>query len=173
MNVTEPSEGGTRYACVKVITNLPKCPTNERRRVVLSFKSMSVFVQTDKPVYRRDDEVRILVAALKPDHTPLDNDTEIFFDIKLLAFRKHSLNLGHVPLVGKWVIRAEYGCKNSVISNFQFQVEDFVLPRFEVVITPPRVISPLSDHIDVGHNLFQVHLWKTCCRQAQRHVRSS
>ena len=94
MNVTEPIEGGTRYAYVKVITNPPNCPTNERRRVVLSFKSMSVFLQTDKPVYRRDDYgtnrsvccvstsrtlflVRILVAAVKPDHTPLDDHTEV------------------------------------------------------------------------------------------------
>ena len=96
MNVTEPSEGGTRYACVKFITNPSNCPTNERRRVVLSFKSISVFVQTDKPVYRRDDDgtncpvscvskrrtlflVRIFVAVVKPDHTLLDDDTEVLF----------------------------------------------------------------------------------------------
>ncbi|XP_065845310.1 complement C3-like isoform X2 [Oscarella lobularis] len=163
MNVTEPIEGGTRYAYVKVITNPPNCPTNERRRVVLSFKSMSVFLQTDKPVYRRDDYVRILVAAVKPDHTPLDDHTEVIFDIKnpqaltihrfvlktASKFYKHSLNLGRDPLVGQWIIRAKYGCKNSVILDFPFQVEDFVLPRFEVLITPPKIISAVSDHIVV------------------------
>ena len=48
----------SRYAFVRVLSDDPNCPINDRRRVVLGLQSMSVFLQTDKPVYRRDDDGR-------------------------------------------------------------------------------------------------------------------
>ena len=43
------------YVFVKAEIDTPTLSFVQRKRVVLSRKSLSVFIQTDKPIYTRDD----------------------------------------------------------------------------------------------------------------------
>ena len=51
----EPTEH-VRYVYVRALSQDPSLSFNKAVRVVLSTKSLSVFVQTDKPVYRRNED---------------------------------------------------------------------------------------------------------------------
>ena len=46
---------GVRYAYIRAVSQTPSLFFNKVVRVVLSSKSLSVFVQTDKPVYKRNE----------------------------------------------------------------------------------------------------------------------
>ena len=47
---------GVRYAYIRAVSESASLPFNKLVRVVLSTKSLSVFVQTDKPVYKRNED---------------------------------------------------------------------------------------------------------------------
>jgi hypothetical protein len=44
------------YVFVRAVSNHPILTFDSRKRVMLSWKTLSVFVQTDKPIYVRDDK---------------------------------------------------------------------------------------------------------------------
>ena len=47
---------GVRYAYIRAVSQAASLPFNKTVRLVLSTKSLSVFVQTDKPIYKRNED---------------------------------------------------------------------------------------------------------------------
>ncbi|XP_062523462.1 complement C3-like [Corticium candelabrum] len=153
-----------QHVYVRATSTSRQFPFNKRKRVALSLKSLSVFVQTDKPVYTRNDEVNIriitvnsrlvpkllenvVVDILDPRNVTVDR-TEIK-SAQELKITRRKIQLGLEPVVGDWTILAKYGFKNNLTSRFSFEVKDYVLPRFDVKITPPRYVLQTNQYIKV------------------------
>ncbi|XP_053673860.1 thioester-containing protein 1 allele R1-like [Anopheles nili] len=116
-------------------------------------KSFSVFVQTDKSIYKPGDTVRFRVLVLDPNTKPLlkvdsiavhindgkGNRIKQWKDGKLVkGVFESELTLSTAPVLGEWVIHVEaLGSKHRK----SFEVDEYVLPKFEVTVESPGITT--------------------------------
>ncbi|XP_015753158.1 PREDICTED: complement C3-like [Acropora digitifera] len=60
------------------------------------------------------------------------------------------LNLGDYILMGNWTITAVYGHQDLHNTSAQFEVKEYVLPRFSVKISAPQYILPITGEFSVN-----------------------
>ncbi|XP_041780464.1 CD109 antigen-like isoform X10 [Anopheles merus] len=116
-------------------------------------KSFSVFVQTDKSIYKPGDTVRFRVLVLDPNTKPLqkaDNISVHINDAKANRIKQwkegklvkgvfeSELTLSTAPVLGAWTINVEVlGSKHNKV----FEVDEYVLPKFEVTVESPGITT--------------------------------
>ncbi|XP_050076546.1 CD109 antigen-like [Anopheles maculipalpis] len=116
-------------------------------------KSFSVFVQTDKSIYKPGDTVRFRVLVLDPNTKPLPKADTISVHIndakanrikqwkegKLVkGVFESELTLSTAPVLGAWTINVEVlGTKHNKV----FEVDEYVLPKFEVTVESPGITT--------------------------------
>lgn len=116
-------------------------------------KSFSVFVQTDKAVYKPGDTVRFRVLVLDPNTKPLqkvdtvkvhitdgkNNRIKQWNDAKLVkGVFESELELSSAPVLGNWKLNVEaLGTKKTQ----EFEVDEYVLPKFEVTVESPGITT--------------------------------
>ncbi|KAI1230511.1 hypothetical protein IHE44_0009971 [Lamprotornis superbus] len=117
--------------------------------VTIDSKGSSVFIQTDKPVYKPKQKVLINLFMVTSDLRPVnDRDPRGSRMIEwnnLKPFCCGIVNmtfpLSDQPVFGEWLIFAEM---QGHTYNKSFEVQKYVLPKFELLIEPPRYIRDLS-----------------------------
>ncbi|KAM6185159.1 CD109 antigen [Rhynchocyon petersi] len=127
---------------------------------LLSFetKRMSVFIQTDKPLYKPKQEVKFRVVTLFSDFKPYKTSLNIVIkDPKsnlIQQWLSEQNNLGVVsktfqlsshPILGDWSIQVQV---NDQTYYQSFQVSEYVLPKFEVTLKTPLYCSLNSKSLD-------------------------
>ncbi|XP_065072649.1 thioester-containing protein 1 allele S3-like isoform X6 [Ochlerotatus camptorhynchus] len=116
-------------------------------------KSFSVFVQTDKAIYKPGDTVRFRVLVLDPNTKPLqkvdtvkvhitdgkNNRIKQWNDAKLVkGVFESELALSSAPVLGNWMIHIDaLGTKQTQA----FEVDEYVLPKFEVSVESPGITT--------------------------------
>lgn len=111
-----------------------------------NFKKSSIFIQTDKPVYKPSDLGRFRVLILDEDTKPLQNLSNVqifitdgnnhcakqFDEIKFYkGVYQNELNLTDSTVLGKWKVEVKVNGEE----NFKtFEVAEYVLPQLEVII---------------------------------------
>ncbi|KFB45610.1 AGAP008364-PA-like protein [Anopheles sinensis] len=116
-------------------------------------KSFSVFMQTDKSIYKPGDTVRFRVLVLDPNTKPLQKAESISVHIndgkgnrikqwkegKLVkGVFESELTLSTAPVLGAWSINVEaLGTKHKKT----FDVDEYVLPKFEVTVESPGITT--------------------------------
>uniref|UniRef100_A0A182PLQ3 CD109 antigen n=1 Tax=Anopheles epiroticus TaxID=199890 RepID=A0A182PLQ3_9DIPT len=116
-------------------------------------KSFSVFVQTDKSIYKPGDTVRFRVLVLDPNTRPLqkaDNVSVHINDAKgnrikqwkegklVKGVFESELTLSTAPVLGAWSINVNVlGSKHNKV----FEVDEYVLPKFEVTVESPGITT--------------------------------
>ncbi|XP_006897027.1 PREDICTED: CD109 antigen-like [Elephantulus edwardii] len=120
---------------------------------LLSFetKRVSVFIQTDKPLYKPKQEVKFRVITLFSDFKPYK--TSLSIQIKdpksnlVQQWLSEQNNLGVVsktfqlsshPILGDWSIEVQVNDQTYFQS---FEVSEYVLPKFEVTLQTPLYCS--------------------------------
>uniref|UniRef100_A0A8B9UR96 C3 and PZP like alpha-2-macroglobulin domain containing 8 n=1 Tax=Anas zonorhyncha TaxID=75864 RepID=A0A8B9UR96_9AVES len=121
--------------------------------VTIDSKGSSVFIQTDKPVYKPKQKVLINLFMVTSDLRPTnDKVREIdprgsrmieWSNLKpfCCGIVNMSFPLSDQPVFGEWLIFAEM---HGHTYNKSFEVQKYVLPKFELLIDPPRYIRDLS-----------------------------
>ncbi|XP_069505312.1 C3 and PZP-like alpha-2-macroglobulin domain-containing protein 8 isoform X2 [Ambystoma mexicanum] len=123
--------------------------------VTIDSKGCSVFIQTDKPVYKPKQKVLINMFSVMPDLRPTNEKIEAYIvdphgsrmiqwsDLKpfCCGIVNMSFPLSDQPIVGEWLIFAE---TQGHTYNKSFEVQKYVLPKFELVIEPPPYIRDLN-----------------------------
>lgn len=118
----------------------------ERRTIVVNPKKHSVYVQTDKSVYKPADNIQFRVLILDGETRPLNpTDVEIFItdgaDNRIKQYDKAQfkkgvfqgeLQLSDLPVMGNWKINVKVD--NGIDFSKIFEVNEYVLPTFEVLI---------------------------------------
>ncbi|XP_072254991.1 complement C3-like [Pyxicephalus adspersus] len=147
---------------VFVVVRSTKCSL--QKVVLLSFHSGYIFVQTDKPIYNPGTLVkyRLFVTghSLEPDARPVDVE---FINPDGIMVKKEQLSSGdHVGIVEKtftipeitnegiWKIFCKFHVAPQDIFHTEFEVKEYVLPSFEVVLDTPQ------NHFFVDDNDFTV-----------------
>ncbi|XP_013914047.1 PREDICTED: C3 and PZP-like alpha-2-macroglobulin domain-containing protein 8, partial [Thamnophis sirtalis] len=119
--------------------------------VTIDSKGASVFIQTDKSVYRPKQKVLINLFTVNPDLRPINEKIEAYVldprgsrmvewkNLKPICcgILNMSFPLSDQPVFGEWFIFVEM---QEYTYNKSFEVQKYVLPRFELRIDPPQYI---------------------------------
>lgn len=112
----------------------------------MNLKKHSAFVQTDKSVYKPSDNVQFRVLVLDGNTRPIDaSNVQIFItdgaDNRIKQYDKPRFNMGvfqnelllsDLPVMGNWKIHVKVNDEAETIKTFE--VSEYVLPQFEVLI---------------------------------------
>ncbi|XP_036727762.1 CD109 antigen isoform X2 [Balaenoptera musculus] len=112
---------------------------------------MTVFIQTDKPLYKPKQEVKFRVVTLFSDFKPYETSLNILIkDPKSnliqqwlseqsdLGVVSKTFQLSSHPILGDWSIQVQV---NDQTYYQSFQVSEYVLPKFEVTLQTPLYCS--------------------------------
>lgn len=124
---------------------------NQTKSVKIRHQSIITLVQTDKPVYKPGQTVKFRVLPLDSLLKPLRNIIgDIWMEdpagVRIAQWKEMNFTTGIVqlelplsdePVFGVWSIKTHI---NSFSHTQTFDVEEYVLPKFEVIIKPPSYI---------------------------------
>ncbi|XP_044278136.1 alpha-2-macroglobulin [Varanus komodoensis] len=156
----EPSWGSPKvFATVQVIGATVRFWS--RKMVLIKNRSNLIFLQTDKPLYKPGERVQFRVASLDDHFRPLDDQIPLIYvqdpmrnrvaqwtDVELsTGLAQHSYSLASEPNLGKYRLVAQKADGKTVEATFD--VEEYVLPKFEVLVTTPKIISVMTEELKV------------------------
>ncbi|XP_061844093.2 complement C3-like [Nerophis lumbriciformis] len=125
--------------------------------VLVSFKSGYIFIQTDKNLYTPDSTVNYRMFAVTPSMEPVERDQQsnveaaitiemvtpegIILSLEAAVFLKSGMHSGSFQLpdivsTGLWKVVAKFQSHPQQSFSAQFEVKEYVLPSFEVKLTP-------------------------------------
>lgn len=112
----------------------------------LNTKKHSVFVQTDKSIYKPADKVQFRVLVLDSNTKPFgasdvkvhitdggQNRIKQYADVRLVkGVYQNELQLSDSPVMGNWMIHVKVNDGEEVTKSFE--VAEYVLPKYEVIV---------------------------------------
>nr|XP_008103981.1 PREDICTED: alpha-2-macroglobulin [Anolis carolinensis] len=132
-----------------------------RKTVLVQNLDSLVFVQTDKPIYKPGQDVNFRIASLDEGLHPLNEKFPLVYiqDPKrnrLAQWQDVELNVGLVQLSFPLASEPKQGTYKVVVkkasgSNVEqtFEVKEYVLPKFEVTVKAPKIITILTEQLEV------------------------
>lgn len=112
----------------------------------LNTKKFSIFVQTDKSIYKPADKVQFRVLVLDANTKPFPADNVKVFitdggqnrvkqysDVRLVkGVYQDEMQLSDSPVMGNWLIHVKLNDGEEVTKGFE--VAEYVLPKYEVIV---------------------------------------
>ncbi|XP_062953550.1 CD109 antigen isoform X2 [Cynocephalus volans] len=127
-------------------------------RLSFETKRISVFIQTDKALYKPKQEVKFRIVTLFSDFKPYKTSLNILIkDPKSnliqqwlsqqsdLGVISKTFQLSSHPILGDWSIQVQV---NDQTYYQSFQVSEYVLPKFEVALQTPLYCSLNSKNLN-------------------------
>ncbi|XP_034043596.1 complement C3-like [Thalassophryne amazonica] len=130
----------------------------EERMVMVSFHSGYIFIQTDKPIYNPGDTVQYRTFVSSPSFKAFDSS--ITAEIKnpdgvvvkhTSRIRSHNgvfadnFPLSEIVNEGMWTVTAKFDHWQQNTFTSHFEVKKYVLPAFNVTLTPQKSFFSLDD----------------------------
>ncbi|NXB01252.1 A2MG protein, partial [Cnemophilus loriae] len=113
-----------------------------------------VFIQTDKPIYKPAQTVLFRIVSLDEEFRPVNemdpkkNRLYQWTNTELeMGFIQLFFNLTSEPMQGTYTVVALKASGKKIWHSFS--VEEYVLPKFEVTVKMPKVISILDEELKV------------------------
>ncbi|NXK94607.1 A2MG protein, partial [Formicarius rufipectus] len=132
----------------------PTLQFRSRKTVLVQNSESLVFIQTDKPIYKPGQTVLFRIVSLDEDFHPLNevdpkkNRLYQWREVELkMGFTQLFFNLTYEPMQGTYTVVAEKTSRKRIVHSFS--VEEYVLPKFEVTVKMPKVITILDEKLDV------------------------
>ncbi|NXF65439.1 A2ML1 protein, partial [Ciccaba nigrolineata] len=151
--VAPPADGTEEIATVKLIITGEGISTEEKKKVLIRKASSGTFIQTDKPIYQPGQTVKFRIVTLDEEFIalndsvshpwgadPKNNRLEQWLNVVPQdGIADLSFQLSDEPLLGTYVINV-----TSAKAYGSFSVEDYVMPKFEVIFEAPNQIYALD-----------------------------
>ncbi|CAG2055740.1 unnamed protein product [Timema podura] len=125
--------------------------------ITFSQRSMTIFVQTDKPVYMQGQTVRFRAIPISTELRAFDNAVDVYmrdpFNRIMRRWLSRQSNFGSVslsyqlsdqPVFGEWVIQV---IAQGQVEETRFLVEEYYQTRFEVNVTMPAFFFNTDQYI--------------------------
>ncbi|NXR85939.1 A2MG protein, partial [Hypocryptadius cinnamomeus] len=132
---------------------------SSRKLLVVQNSESLVFIQTDKPIYKPGQTVLFRIVSLDEEFRPVNERVSMILDPKKnrlyqwtnaeleMGFIQLFFNLTSEPIQGTYTVVAQKASGKKV--QHSFSVEEYVLPKFEVTVKMPKVISILDEELKV------------------------
>uniref|UniRef100_A0A8D2DWE0 Complement C3 n=1 Tax=Sciurus vulgaris TaxID=55149 RepID=A0A8D2DWE0_SCIVU len=149
------SEKGHKFVTVLAIFG----PTQVEKVVLVSLQSGYLFIQTDKTIYTPGSTVlyriftvdhkllpvgrTIVVSIETPDGIPIKRDT--LSSHNQFGIVPLSWNIPELVNMGQWKIQAHYENSPQQVFSAEFEVKEYVLPSFEVLVEPMEKFYYIDD----------------------------
>ncbi|XP_051801045.1 complement C3-like [Acanthochromis polyacanthus] len=131
---------------------------SEERVLMVSFHSGYIFIQTDKPIYNPGDTVRFRAFVSSPSFKAFDSSITIDIQNPDGVVVKHisrtktpdgvfvdTFPLSEIVNEGTWILTAKFDHWQQNTFTSQFEVKKYVLPAFNVTLTPKKSFLSLDD----------------------------
>ncbi|NXF11299.1 A2MG protein, partial [Smithornis capensis] len=131
-----------------------------RKSVLVQNSESLVFIQTDKPIYKPGQTVLFRIVSLDEDFRPLNEVVRMIFpdpqknrlyqwtQVELkMGFIQLFFNLTSEPIQGTYAVVTQK--TSGKIIQHLFSVEEYVLPKFEVTVKMPKMITILDEQLKV------------------------
>ncbi|XP_075034356.1 alpha-2-macroglobulin-like [Mixophyes fleayi] len=156
IQVPSPSQAKEEVGTLEVSIENAQENITRNSKVLVKRKRTSVLIQTDKAVYKPGQIVKFRILSLNEDlqpekrllpvvelQDPSKNRIGQWLNVSFnQGFSEHSLPLSSEPQLGEYSIRV----KDTVHT---FNVEEYVLPKFEVTLQFPKFVMFNSEHFSV------------------------
>ncbi|KAK7802507.1 hypothetical protein U0070_018246, partial [Myodes glareolus] len=119
------------------------------KKMPLTYDNGFLFIHTDKPVYTPDQSVKVRVYSLNDDLKPAKRETVLTFidpegaEVDIVEENDYTgiisfpdFKIPPNPKYGVWTIKAKYKKDFSTTGAANFEIKEYVLPRFSVSIEP-------------------------------------
>ncbi|XP_074391075.1 alpha-2-macroglobulin [Zonotrichia albicollis] len=134
---------------------------SSRKVLAVQNSESLVFIQTDKPIYKPGQTVLFRIVSLDEEFRPVNEMIPLVYieDSKKnrlyqwanaeleMGFIQLFFNLTSEPMQGTYTVVAQKASGKKV--QHSFSVEEYVLPKFEVTVKMPKVISILDEELKV------------------------
>ncbi|NXY09509.1 A2MG protein, partial [Pteruthius melanotis] len=132
---------------------------SSRNPVMVQNSESLVFIQTDKPIYKPGQTVLFRIVSLDEEFRPMNEMVSMILDPKKnrlyqwtnveleMGFIQLFFNLTSEPIQGTYTVVAKKASGKTI--QHSFSVEEYVLPKFEVTVKMPKVISILDEELKV------------------------
>ncbi|XP_035170950.1 alpha-2-macroglobulin-like protein 1 isoform X2 [Oxyura jamaicensis] len=150
--VAPPADGTEEIATVKLLITGQGVSIEEKKKVLIRKASSGTFIQTDRPIYKPGETVKFRIVTLDEDFIALNDSISLFLQdpnsnrieqwlnvVPQDGIADLSFQLSDEPLLGTYVINVTNGEAYD-----SFSVEDYALPRFEVIFEVPIKIYALD-----------------------------
>uniref|UniRef100_A0A8C3TLH4 Alpha-2-macroglobulin n=1 Tax=Chelydra serpentina TaxID=8475 RepID=A0A8C3TLH4_CHESE len=155
---TLPKSNSSAAAFLTVLVKGPTLEFRSRKSVLVKHSKSLVFVQTDKPIYKPGQTVLFRVVYLDENFHPLNrlvsmldpqkNRLYQWQEVELKGgFTQLSFPLTSEPIQGTYKVVVQKSSGDKV--QHPFTVEEYVLPKFEVLVKLPKMISILEEKLKV------------------------
>nr|XP_032641607.1 LOW QUALITY PROTEIN: alpha-2-macroglobulin-like [Chelonoidis abingdonii] len=159
---TVPKSNSSSSAFLTVLVKGLTLEFKSRKSVLVKNSESLVFVQTDKPIYKPGQTVLFRIVSLDEDFHPLNEKFPLVFikdpqKNRVYQWREVELNMGLTqlsfplpsePIQGTYnvVVQKESGTK----LEHPFTVEEYVLPKYEVLVKLPKKITIQDEELKVA-----------------------
>ncbi|KAJ8001694.1 hypothetical protein DPEC_G00172110 [Dallia pectoralis] len=126
--------------------------------VMVSLQAGYIFIQTDKPLYNPGDTVRVRAFVSTPNFKAFGSSITVEFQnsdgVVVKQITRKKANYGVVAdtyvlpdfvNVGQWKITAKFNDLQQNKFSTEFEVKKYVLPAFNVTLTPRKTSLSLDD----------------------------
>ncbi|XP_050799087.1 alpha-2-macroglobulin-like [Gopherus flavomarginatus] len=158
---TLPKSNSSSSAFLTVLVKGPMLEFRSRKSVLVKNSKSLVFVQTDKPIYKPGQTVLFRVVYLDENFHPLNRLVPLAYiedpqknrvyqwqEVELKGgFTQLSFPLTSEPIQGTYKVVVQKSSGDKV--QHPFTVEEYVMPKFEVLVKLPKVISILEEKLKV------------------------
>ncbi|XP_018421190.1 PREDICTED: A.superbus venom factor 1-like [Nanorana parkeri] len=134
-------------------------PCNLEKVVLVSYQSGYIFIQTDKPLYTPGSTVLYRIFSMTPDLKPINKPVVIevltpenvivkkdtLRQINIKGIISANYKITDLASLGIWTLSAKF--EDTALHNFttHFEVKEYVLPSFEVIIKADKKFYYISD----------------------------
>eukprot|EP00076_Gallus_gallus_P042135 XP_025007673.1 alpha-2-macroglobulin-like protein 1 [Gallus gallus] len=150
--VAPPADGTEEIATVRLIITGQGVNIEEKKNVLIHKANSGTFIQMDKPIYKPGQTVKFRIVTLDEDFIAFNDSISVFLQdpknnrieqwlnvVPQEGIADLSFQLSDEPLLGTYVINVT----NRKIYD-SFTVEEYVLPKFEVIFEAPVKIYALD-----------------------------
>uniref|UniRef100_A0A8B9YXS5 Alpha-2-macroglobulin n=1 Tax=Buteo japonicus TaxID=224669 RepID=A0A8B9YXS5_9AVES len=157
-----PKSNSTSVAFLTVMVKGATLQFRSRKSVLVKNSESLVFVQTDKPIYKPGQTVLFRIISLDKDFYPLNEKVDYpnpqdpqrnrvyqWQEVELeTGLTQLSFPLTTDPIQGSYKIVVQKSFSSHV--EHSFSVEEYVLPKYEVLVKLPKMITIKDEEIPVS-----------------------
>uniref|UniRef100_A0A8B9ZRX2 Alpha-2-macroglobulin n=1 Tax=Anas zonorhyncha TaxID=75864 RepID=A0A8B9ZRX2_9AVES len=156
-----PKSNSTSVAFLTVMVKGETQQFRSRKSVLVKNSESLVFVQTDKPIYKPGQTVLFRIVSLDKDFHPLNEKSYSHLQDpqrnRIYQWQGVELEIGLIelsfpltsdPMQGSYKIVVQKSVTSHV--EHSFSVEEYVLPKYEVLVKLPKMITIEDKEIPVS-----------------------